>query len=95
VKIEKAVEVEAGKIYVLEIDQSLTYQRLEEIRKNWQSATGSDCVILQAGLRLVRSGTEDDIREEIAKELENAVIEVAGDSVATMDQAVRIVRGMK
>ena len=34
-------------------------------------------------------------REEIAKELENAVIEVAGDSAATMDQAVRIVRGMK
>ena len=34
-------------------------------------------------------------REEIAKELESAVIEVAGNSAATMDQAVRIVRGMK
>ena len=34
-------------------------------------------------------------REEIAKELESAVIEVMGNSAATMDQAVRIVRGMK
>ena len=34
-------------------------------------------------------------REEIAKELESAVIEVVGNSAATMDQAVRIVRGMK
>ena len=34
-------------------------------------------------------------REEIAKELESAVIEVVGNSAATMDQAARIVRGMK
>lgn len=36
-----------------------------------------------------------ELREEIAQELENAVIETVGNSAATMDQAIRIVRGEK
>lgn len=36
-----------------------------------------------------------DAREEIAKEIENAVIEVAGNSAETMRQAARIARGDK
>jgi len=33
------------------------------------------------------------VREAIARELENAVIEKAGNSAHTMDQAVKIARG--
>lgn len=36
---------------------------------------------------------EKQLREEIAQEIENAVIEVAGNSAATMEQAARIARG--
>ena len=32
-------------------------------------------------------------REQIAQEIENAVIEVVGNSAATIEQATRIVRG--
>jgi hypothetical protein len=35
------------------------------------------------------------IREQIAQEIESAVIEVAGNSAATMEQAARIARGNK
>jgi hypothetical protein len=35
------------------------------------------------------------IREQIAQEIENAVIEVAGNSAATMEQAAQIARGKK
>ena len=37
----------------------------------------------------------NELREQIAQEIENAVIEVAGDSAATMQQAARIARGLK
>jgi metal-dependent HD superfamily phosphatase/phosphodiesterase len=37
----------------------------------------------------------NELREQIAQEIENAVIEVAGNSDATMQQAARIVRGLK
>lgn len=37
----------------------------------------------------------EEQREAIAQELENAVIEVAGDSAATMQQAINIVRSHK
>jgi hypothetical protein len=35
-----------------------------------------------------------DAREKIIEKLEKAVIEVAGNSAATMDQAIRIVRDL-
>ena len=35
------------------------------------------------------------VREEVAQDIENAVIETAGDSAATMSQAARIARGKK
>jgi DNA-directed RNA polymerase subunit RPC12/RpoP len=38
---------------------------------------------------------EEELREKIAQEIENAVIEVVGDSAATMQQAARIARGTK
>lgn len=38
---------------------------------------------------------ETMLREQIAREIENAVIEVVGDSAATMQQAARIARGIK
>ena len=37
----------------------------------------------------------NELREQIAQEIENAVIEVAGNSDATMQQAARIARGQK
>ena len=37
----------------------------------------------------------NELREQIAQEIENAVIEVAGNSDATMQQAARIARGLK
>jgi N-acetylglutamate synthase/N-acetylornithine aminotransferase len=36
-----------------------------------------------------------ELREQIARDIENAVIEVAGDSAHTMEQAARIARGVK
>lgn len=36
---------------------------------------------------------EQKLREKIAKEIDDAIIEVAGDSAATMRQAAAIVRG--
>lgn len=39
------------------------------------------------------SQLELEFREQIAKEIENAVIEVVGDSAATMRQAAKIARG--
>ena len=38
---------------------------------------------------------ESVLREQIAKEIENAVIETVGDSAATMAQAAAIARGNK
>lgn len=38
---------------------------------------------------------ESQLREQIATDLDNAIIEVAGNSAATMQQAARIVRGIK
>ena len=38
-------------------------------------------------------GIESNLREKIAGEIESAVIEVAGNSAATMEQAARIARG--
>lgn len=38
---------------------------------------------------------ESQLREQIALDIENAIIEVVGNSAATMQQAVRIVRGSK
>ena len=40
-------------------------------------------------------GIESNLREKIAGEIENAVIEVAGNSAATMEQAARIARGQR
>jgi hypothetical protein len=40
------------------------------------------------------SQLELEFREQIAKEIEDAIIEVVGDSAATMRQAARIVRGI-
>jgi hypothetical protein len=38
---------------------------------------------------------ESNLREKLALEIESAVIEVAGNSAATMEQAARIIRGNK
>ncbi len=43
----------------------------------------------------IRPIIEKEIREKVAQEIENAVIEVVGDSAATMQQAARIARGNK
>lgn len=43
------------------------------------------CIII----KIVRLETQ----EEIAKRIDSAIIEVAGDSAATMSQAARIARG--
>ena len=43
----------------------------------------------------IRPIIEKEIREKVAQEIENAVIEVVGDSAATMQQAARIARGSK
>ena len=40
-------------------------------------------------------GIESNLREKIAGEIESAVIEVAGNSAATMEQAARIARGQR
>lgn len=36
---------------------------------------------------------QEIVREQVAQEIESAVIEVAGNSAATMEQAARIARG--
>lgn len=41
----------------------------------------------------IEKSEEQMLREKIAKEIEDAVIEVAGNSAETMAQAARIVRG--
>lgn len=43
----------------------------------------------------IERSEEQLLREKIAKEIEDAVIEVAGNSAETMRQAARIVRGDK
>jgi tRNA-dihydrouridine synthase len=43
----------------------------------------------------IEKSEEQMLREKIAKEIEDAVIEVAGNSAETMRQAARIVRGDK
>ena len=37
--------------------------------------------------------SEKELREQIAKEIENVVIEVVGNSAHTLNQAARIARG--
>lgn len=41
----------------------------------------------------VEKTQEQKLREQIAQEIEDAIIEVAGDSASTMQQAARIARG--
>ena len=73
IKIEKAIEIEDGKTYVLELDQQLSFEQIAMIQKTWKEATNSKLIVLQAGAKLARVG-EDEIREQIAKEIEESYL---------------------
>lgn len=107
IKIEKAIEIEDGKTYVLELDQQLSFEQIAVIQKTWKEATNSKLIVLQAGAKLARVG-EDEIREQIAKEIEdNCTPDDSGSIHAwefsgelkwkkcTCDDSVWIIRGRK
>ncbi len=79
------------------MSEYLEYGGLEEdakeLRKKVYDFFKTDYDVLYGALRDVYEQGVFDAREQIVKELESAVIEVAGNSAATMDQAIRIARG--
>ena len=107
IKIEKAIEIEDGKTYVLELQTQVSFEQMAVIQKVWKEATSAKLIILMAGARLARVG-EDEIREQVAKEIEeNCTPDDSGSIHAwefdgelqwkkcTCDHAVFIARGRK
>ena len=66
----KAIEVEAGKTYILETDKNITYEQAMRVLKVFKDTTGSKAVLLSDGMRIAVD-SEDDIRERIAEEIFN------------------------
>lgn len=62
-------------------EQKDTHEELCGVRKGWDSSC--------------QCGLISKVREQIAQEIEDAVIEIAGNSAHTLDQAAAIARGKK
>jgi hypothetical protein len=58
VVIDKALVIEPGKAYVLELDYTPTASEAARISAVWQTTTGSKCVILANDVRIAREVTE-------------------------------------
>lgn len=65
----KPIEVEAGKTYILETDANISLEQARVILDIFQKGTGSKAVILTNGIKIAVD-SEEDIREQIAQEIE-------------------------
>jgi len=67
--VGKAVEIDSGKTYVIEIDHQVSFEQASVIEKMWKDETHSKCVILSGGARVVRT-TQQEVQDRIAWEIE-------------------------
>ena len=101
IKVEKAIEIEDGKTYVAEFEGNLNPEQMAMIQKIWREATKAKLIILH-NAKLARIG-EDEIREQIAKEIEyhikkNYCFDDSFESVRSrlaLHEAAAIARGKK
>lgn len=92
-QIKEAITIESGKTYVVELEQPVTREQIKMMYEMWKKQTGSKVIFLDRA-KIARNGVDEAaLREQIAQEIEAAVIEVAGNSAATMRQAATIARG--
>ena len=76
----KAIEIEAGKTYVVELERSMTTDQLEKVAAMWQERTGSKVIFLDGG-KIARTGVDEaELREQIAQDIEKAAIELKSEA---------------
>ena len=50
----KPLEIQPGRVYVIECDEHLTAQRAADLRDRFFLATQAKCVVLAPGMRIAR-----------------------------------------
>lgn len=50
--IDRAVVIEPGKVYALEVQRSITAHEASLIREAFEARSGATCVILSSGIRI-------------------------------------------